>query len=203
MVRNKEQTKGKILLAVGQLLARDGFTKLGINAIAREAGVDKVLIYRYFGGLPGLLTAFAESTDFWPPASEVVATPEPNTDQLGTVIGEVLVNLAKALRKRPLTAEILAWEMVEQNELTDILAELREQWILDLLETYTFHSDQPQADLPALTALMAAAIHYLVIRSRSTPVFNMVEIDTDRGWERLETMIRNLSKSYFLVSACN
>ncbi len=44
--RNRGLTASKIIDAVGHVLARDGFTKIGINAIAREAGVDKVLIYR-------------------------------------------------------------------------------------------------------------------------------------------------------------
>ena len=196
MLRNKDHTKEKIVSAVGQLLAREGFGKLGINALAREAGIDKVLIYRYFGGLPGLLQTFGESTDFWPSAAEVIGEEvEVDENELGHVMGDTLINLARAIRKRPLTAEILAWEMVEQNELTNILSELREQWILNLLETYGFQSSQAQVDLPALTALMSAAVHYLVIRGRTTPVFNLIEIDTDRGWERLEKMIRTLCEN--------
>src|SRR5271165_6207833 len=57
--RDREETRKKILAAMSQLLARKGSRGLGINAIAREAGVDKVLIYRYFGGLPDLYRAFA------------------------------------------------------------------------------------------------------------------------------------------------
>lgn len=60
MVRDKEETKARILAAVGKLLAESGFRSLGVNAIAREAGVDKVLIYRYFEGLPSLLRCFAQ-----------------------------------------------------------------------------------------------------------------------------------------------
>ncbi|MFU8830406.1 MAG: hypothetical protein ACNA8P_13365 [Phycisphaerales bacterium] len=35
-----------MIRAVGTLLARDGFQGMGVNAVAREAGVDKVLIAR-------------------------------------------------------------------------------------------------------------------------------------------------------------
>jgi len=54
------------------LLAKNGFESLGINNIAREAGVDKVLIYRYFGGLPQLFRAFAEKGNFSPSLEEIV-----------------------------------------------------------------------------------------------------------------------------------
>ena len=55
MPRDKEETKMRIVTAVGRQLAKGGFRDLGVNSIAKEAGVDKVLIYRYFGGLPLLL----------------------------------------------------------------------------------------------------------------------------------------------------
>ena len=47
-------TRRRLISAVGSLLAREGFKGIGVNAVAREAGVDKKLIYRYFDGLPGL-----------------------------------------------------------------------------------------------------------------------------------------------------
>lgn len=70
--RNREETTARILGAVGEVLARDGFGGIGINAIARQAGVDKVLIYRYFGGLPELLQAWGASGRFWPSVDELL-----------------------------------------------------------------------------------------------------------------------------------
>jgi len=65
MARNRKATEQKILKAVGSLLARGGFRTFGINAVARQARVDKVLIYRYFGGMPDLLRAYAEAGTYW------------------------------------------------------------------------------------------------------------------------------------------
>ena len=64
--RDRAATEERILAAVGEVLARDGFGAIGINTIAREAQVDKVLIYRYFGGLPELLKTWGASGRFWP-----------------------------------------------------------------------------------------------------------------------------------------
>ncbi len=55
--RDKGATRQRLLEAVGTLLSRDGFGALGVNAVAREAGVDKVLIYRYYGGMADLWRA--------------------------------------------------------------------------------------------------------------------------------------------------
>ena len=41
-LRNREATRLRLIEAVGELLAEKGFTRLGINAVAKQAGVDKV-----------------------------------------------------------------------------------------------------------------------------------------------------------------
>ncbi|HSH08829.1 MAG TPA: helix-turn-helix domain-containing protein [Oceanipulchritudo sp.] len=66
MPRNRQLTESRIREAAMDLLGRAGFESWGVNAIAREAGVDKVLIYRYFSSLEGLLEALVEETRFWP-----------------------------------------------------------------------------------------------------------------------------------------
>jgi AcrR family transcriptional regulator len=68
MARDRRETERKLIEAAGRLMAREGFARLGVNAVAAEAGVDKVLIYRYFDGLPGLIRAYARQGDFWPGA---------------------------------------------------------------------------------------------------------------------------------------
>ena len=128
--RDRGATEERILAAVGEVLARDGFGALGINAIAREAGVDKVLIYRYFGGLPELLRQWGASGRFWPTVDELLG--EDPRFVLALPLAERYAlffdRFIDALRARPLTLEILAAEIVERNELTAILEAEREQW---------------------------------------------------------------------------
>ena len=57
-IRNKEQTKQSLLDAVDSLVEESGYEALGINAVAAKAGVSKMLIYRYFGSLEGLIAAY-------------------------------------------------------------------------------------------------------------------------------------------------
>ena len=58
-----KETEKRLLEAVSKVIEEEGFTKIGINRIARQAQCDKVLIYRYFGGLDGLLVAWAKQYD--------------------------------------------------------------------------------------------------------------------------------------------
>src|SRR5262245_14611200 len=120
-----------ILAAVGRLLETSGFEDVGVNAVAREAGVDKVLIYRYFGKMPELLTAFAKRGEHWPSDAELLGEAPPADP--AALAAHVLVHFGRAIRKRTQTQAILRHELSERNPLTDALADTREEQALRLL----------------------------------------------------------------------
>ena len=62
---DREATENKLIVAIGQMIEENGFEKIGINAVAAKSGVSKILIYRYFGSIDGLITAFIRKNDFW------------------------------------------------------------------------------------------------------------------------------------------
>ena len=75
--KGRLQTEQKILQALGQVLLEQGFPAVGINAVARQAGCDKVLIYRYFNGLEGLLPGIQiRRLDTFSLLNALVADPE-------------------------------------------------------------------------------------------------------------------------------
>jgi AcrR family transcriptional regulator len=192
--RDKETTRNRLLDAVGALLAREGFGALGVNAVAREAGVDKVLIYRYFGGMDDLLVAFGQSGDFWPSIAEVLG--DDPSELMELPLGERwamgLSRYAQALRRRPVTKEILAWEQIEQNEITQILQQTREQWFEELMTHFPEDPDATDADLVTTILVIVGAIHYFIVRSRLQPDFSGVDIDTKAGWKHLDEVISTI-----------
>jgi AcrR family transcriptional regulator len=169
-------------------LAEKGFTKLGINAVARQAGVDKVLIYRYFDDLNGLMEAYAKSSDFWPSSAELLGEGD-ELAQLSAMpfadgFAEVFRRYSKAIRSRPLTLEILSWETIDRNALTIALEEVRESMGLELM-AFLAEMNPPQADWQAIANIFSSAIHYLAIRSRKVTVFSGMDIAGEEGWNRL------------------
>lgn len=193
--RNSQQTRKKIIGAVGRLLSRSGFRNLGINTIAREAGVDKVLIYRYFGGIPELLRTYAEEGDFWPTAAELLAglrgpLPPSNAD----LAAQLLIEFGRALRRRPITQEIMRWELLERNELTDALAHYREEQGMKLIRMIR---GARGLDLQALGSLLSAGQTYLILRAKTAAVYNGLDLGDDRDWKRLEQNIRHLVRLAF------
>jgi AcrR family transcriptional regulator len=199
-IKDAESTRARLVEAVGTLLARRGFAALGVNAVAKEAGVDQVLIYGYVGGMPELLRAFGESADFWPTFEEM-AGDEPAAlaaRRPSEITSALLVNFARALRRRPMTQEIMAWETVKQNELTEVLKEVREDRAEKLFREFGAGADGAGVDAGAVTTLLAAAVSYLVIRSRDTKVFNTVDIRSDEGWKRLERSVVDICERCFV-----
>jgi AcrR family transcriptional regulator len=185
MERDRKKTEKTILQTLGNMLSEGGFESIGINAIAREARVDKVLIYRYFGGLPGLLKAYAEKADYWPRAEDLMGgidrdiTSMPRTELAKWMIR----SFCRYIRERPLTQELLRWEMVESNELTSVLADFRETEGLKILKLF---EQNRSVDLYALTTLVVAGIMYLVLCMKHIRYFNGIDLQTESGWERIE-----------------
>jgi AcrR family transcriptional regulator len=185
--RDVDATKRRLVDAVGAILARDGFMHVGVNAVAHEARTDKALIYRYFGGLPELLEAYAESAGFWPTVEEMAGEPldtlaaRPFDERWQRALGAYLA----ALRKRPTTLEILAWELVERNEVTARLEDVRERRGLQLMRALA-HDAPRGADVAAVSSIFSAAVHYLLVRARHIRVFNGIDLRTDEGWSRLQ-----------------
>jgi AcrR family transcriptional regulator len=200
MPRNSQQTRKKIIAAVGRLLSRSGFRNLGVNAIAREAGVDKVLIYRYFGGIPELLRAYAEEGDFWPTAEELLAglrgkLPPSDAD----LAAKLLIEFGRALRRRPITQEIMRWELLERNELTDALAHYREEQGMKLIRMVR-DARGLDLDIQALGSLLSAGQTYLILRSKTAAVYNGLRLGSDRDWNRIEKNIEHLVRLAFARS---
>ena len=133
----RRRTEARLVKAVGTLIQREGVAALGVRAVAREAGVDKVLIYRYFDDFEGLLRFFATSADLWPSLHEVLH--EPLAVYLGdfsdeaTLLRGVLERYAQALERRPLTTLILAGAG-QQGPLGSELVRVRQAWNEELVK---------------------------------------------------------------------
>jgi len=193
VTKNSEQTKQDILDAVGRMLARQGFQGIGVNALAREAGVDKVLIYRYFGGLDKLLEEYAKQGGFWPSIGTLLGRPAHSFETLSEMTEAILKGHLRELRQRPVTQEIMRWELHERNELTAELARFRETQGLEIMDLMpqTDKTDD-EIDLAAMGAIIHAGLTYLILRAKTADVYLGVDLTDDDGWQRVENAISSL-----------
>lgn len=198
--RDRAATEQRIVAAVGEALGRDGFASVGINAIAKLAGVDKVLIYRYFGGLPELLKAYGQSGTFWPRISDLLGEHPQRLLALPLAQRYSLFfdHFIDELRKRPVTLEILAQELRERNELTIILEGERERWGKEVAQVLGGATDERAVDARSIALLLIAGVQFLLIRSRTIRIFGGVDIRSDAGWDQIKIGIRSMATAMFV-----
>lgn len=181
--RDRAKSEKAILDAVARLILREGLSGVGINALAREAGVDKVLIYRYFGDLDGVYRAYAEHGDFWWSVEDMIDGP---ADGMAAALKNGLRRHAAEMRKRPVTLAVIAAEPANRTPLVIALEEVRERRTLELMKIVFERYGAPEGvDVMAVIALIGAATDYLAARARKIRVYSGVEIKTDKDWERI------------------
>lgn len=197
--RDRAATEARILAAVGEVLARDGFGGIGVNAVAKQAGVDKVLIYRYFGGLPELLKTWGQSGRFWPGIDELLGDGAAAFLALPTAerYARFIDHFIDGLRARPLTLEILAAEVLERNELTAILETEREAWGEQVGRLLGGAEFALRPELRGLTILLISGVQHLLLRGRRIRIFGGIDIRSDEGWAVLKASVRKMALDLF------
>jgi len=192
--RDRKRTEHDIIHAIGTLLARDGFRGLGVNALAREAGIDKVLIYRYFGGLDAAVEAYANEVEFWPTADELAGYHDDlllNAPLADRIIA-YLKNLARALHRRPSTLAILAWEMAEQNDLTDQLDGVRRRVTEEFVERFITPALASPSDVRGALELLSMGVIAAVVRSRHAQVLRLSGGEDAEDWSAIDRVIEKV-----------
>ncbi len=183
----KEVNKKHLINAVETILAREGFKNLGVNKIAREAGVDKVLIYRYFGGLHQLVSEYSQTLEFWPGLEELLGQDEQALQSFSAEqqFAFFFKSFLRALRRRPMTQMIMVWwDSEPENEFTKQLDDIRMRRALEFFER--LEKIPVDKDLTAIVAILYAAISRLIERSQTTGSLGGINLNNDDGWERIE-----------------
>ena len=113
----RENTERQILQALEDQIKETGMGGVGINAIAKRAGVSKELIYRYFDGMPGLMLAWMQEQDFWTRNPDLLAADESSQRSPGDLVLSMLRAQIDALSGNETLREVRRWEPVSYTHL--------------------------------------------------------------------------------------
>jgi len=186
--RDRARTEAGIIAAARAVLAESGFQGFGVNAVARRAGCDKQLIYRYFGGLDGLVDAIGADLANWL-GDRLVHDAQPVTSY-AMLARRLILGFLDVLREDLLVQKICAWEVSEPSPLVARLVQARGaaigHWFArergDLVPP-------PGLDGPALNTLLIAAVQLLVLSGSTTGAFAGVPLKTDADWDRIRASL--------------
>ncbi|MCP4001081.1 MAG: helix-turn-helix transcriptional regulator [Gammaproteobacteria bacterium] len=198
--RDRKATEEAILAAFEVVLLREGIQGLGVNAVAQEAGVNKVLIYRYFQDFNGLARQWVGMGSFWPSELELIGG-DPAAFEEKSVqerVCEVLVNYLDGIRARPRTVEMLAGELLNPNDLSRVLAEGLVRPGKGVAEFIKQESiDQDISDkVWGLIYIISATATFLSVRERNNPDFLGLDLRDDETWAFFRKIIADMAISY-------
>ena len=117
--RSRTKTKEKFLQAVLDLIAEKGCGALGVNAAAQQAGADKVLIYRYFTNLDGLLQEVAEQREWLPSVSQIISSISGQSQDSQSALRQIAELLVHHIQTDPTTLQLVHWRKAMKNPLTE------------------------------------------------------------------------------------
>lgn len=189
----REKTEQRIMQALEDQIREVGMMGVGINAIAKRAGVSKELIYRYFDGLPGLMLQWMQNQDFWTGKSSVLRDPGAAERSPQALILTMLRAQISALENNDALKEIRRWELIERNEVSGQLADRREiaaRQFIDELEAL-----DDEMDISAMVGVLLAGVLYLSLRSKTESHFLGVPLRTSDGWKRIDDALVQLTES--------
>ena len=180
-MKNREQTEEKILEAVGSIIENQGFEKVGINAIATEAGVSKMLIYRYFGGVEELIAQYLIQKDYWANTDAAIINPEAVGDSIKSMFRQQVEQLRNDITLR----QLYRWELSTNNQNIRQLRNRREENGCRLIKMVSALMGCPDAQVAALASILSASISYLALLEDQCQSYNGICLQTDEGWNQL------------------
>ncbi len=191
--RRRAVTETRLIEAAGAVLARDGFQDFGVNAVAREAGCDKQLIYRYFGGLDGLATALcAREGDALATALEAHAPVSPASTYAGLIEQLVLAYL-DALTARQAAQTLVLWELSGPAPALAGFARARAKMLAGWIARRQGRLSPPDGvDALAVNALMIALVHQIVLARRASQAGRTVSAQQDEAWVRARAALSHI-----------
>ncbi|WP_316848349.1 TetR/AcrR family transcriptional regulator [Pedobacter psychrodurus] len=197
-LRNKEKSKQKFLDAVEKILHTKGFAGLKVNDIARTAGLDKKLMYNYFGGKDELIDEYIRSQDFWSNVKNESAGPMVN-DGGKTFSKTMLLSQFDYVFKNKEFQKIILWGLIENRKSLKKLADNREENGAMLFEGITDpHFKENAKRYRAVIALLISGIYYLDIYATTNDcTFCGLDLKSVAGRSEIEEAISFLiDKTY-------
>lgn len=179
--RDRERSEEKLIEAAGALIEGSGFESLGINQVAKRAGLSKNLIYRYFGSLDGLIHAYMKKHDFWMNADGE----QPDTSDIKAYLKAFYRREIAQLRGNTALKRVRRWELSTDK---DFVADIRAQRELNgvqFLDTMSQFIKADKEQVQALSALIDAGIAYLAMFEDNCRMYNGIDIQSDEGWQQI------------------
>ena len=199
-IRDKERTKARMIAAVGKVIQKKGYQALNGPNIALECGLNKALIWNYFGGLDQLVEAYLTQKDFWQIGDKGVLeqmVTNPSSISI-SLIEELLKSQFNTFLKDKTKQKVIHWGLGEKTKALKNIADRREMLGEELFKHVDSKFENSENDLRATLAILVSSIYYLSLQAKSTgSTFCGIDVNTESGRERIQKTMRKILEQTF------
>lgn len=197
-LRDRARTEEAIIAAARTVLADQGFQGFGINAIARQAGCDKQLIYRYFGKLDSLAEAIGNDVANGLGERLTVEAGGESPGSYAELIELLVLSFIDVLRADPLLQRIIAWEISEPGPMVVRFAAARSLVLRRWVERQRGDLAPPDGiDAAPINAMLIAGAQHLVLSASAIGGFAGLDLTDEGGWQRIRDAARRLVRGVY------
>lgn len=195
-VREKARTMDKLVASVGKVIQKKGYVGLNIANISKEAGLDRRLVYTYFGGLDNLVETYIKQKDYWNTDAQKdiqALLEDEGVDNGKRVAVSLLQGQFDAVLKDKALQKLIHWELGEKNKVLRKISDEREQLGEDLFNHYDPVFGQTDIDIRAVLALQIGGLYYLSLHAKTNgSLFCGIDINDPDGKERISKTLEKI-----------
>jgi AcrR family transcriptional regulator len=199
-VNDKERSMQKLIDAVGTIIKTKGYTGLGPTNIAKCAGLNKKLIYLYFGSVENLIEIYVKGKDYWVAAAGNAGElmEENKGKNTKDILEALLANQLDYFYQEEEMQKIVLWQISERTKIMYEVCEERERLGDKYFELADQELKNTDVDIRAIAGLLVGGIYHMVLHAKSTDsLFCQIDLNKPEGMQRIKDAIsRILTASY-------
>ncbi|GAB3574929.1 TetR/AcrR family transcriptional regulator [Spirosoma luteolum] len=199
MKRDRKHTEHRLLEAVGEIIAAHGLDHVRINKVASWSGINKILIYRYFGGLDGLLEAYHRREQMTRSNAfiDLPSLKDYPLDDLFDSLCEQTLQEYRRLRSNVYLQEYLKADLIGSDTPYNPLVAERAGKLRHLIDEVSAHVQTKQGR--AFTSVMISAMTLLTFMAQQKRSILDIDLDSENGWQEIEEAVRSIYRGIYLV----
>lgn len=199
-VNDKDRSMQKLIDAVGTIIKTKGYTGLGPTNIAKSAGLNKRLIYFYFGTVDNLIETYVRGKDYWVAAAGNASEFLDHSDHKDTrqILESLLLNQLDYFYKEEEMQKIVLWQISQRSQIMYEVCEERERLGDRFFELADRELANTDIDLRAIAGLLVGGIYYMILHAKSSDsLFCQIDLNTAEGLERIRKAISVILKDTY------
>jgi len=196
--RTKQEIESLLMDSAVKLIEKYGFKDLTVSKLVQTAGVEAPVFYNRYQDLNEFLDKFVRKYDYW--LSDSVNLNFSNNDPKKN-IENLLVSMIDIVNENKIMQQLLAWELIDRNYITERTADSRERNSRQMTEYFKKAYENADFNLAATANLVISGIYFIILhKNHNECKISGIDFNTKEGIEILKDTVRILTDKVFDVT---